>query len=62
MRIRSKENIEEGLLVPVWDFWGTEHYEYDGWDNYGFTGDNVERIVLTINAVDGRVIDRELGY
>ena len=62
MRIRSKENVEEGLLVPVWDFWGTAHYEYDGWDNYGFTGDNVERIVLTINAVDGSVIDRELGY
>ena len=62
MRIRNKDNFDEGLLMPVWDFSGTEHFEYDGWDNYGFTGDNVERIFLTINAVDGSLIDRELGY
>ena len=62
MRIRDRENFDEGMLIPVWDFCGTVQYEYDGWDNYGFTGDHEERIFLTINAVDGSIIDRDLGF
>ena len=62
MRIRDRENFDEGMLLPVWDFCGTVQYEYDGWDNYGFTGDHEERIFLTINAVDGSIIDRDLGF
>lgn len=62
MRLRSKGNINDAVLIPVWDFWGTETWEYDGWDNYGYSGDVEEKIVLTVNAVDGSLIDRELGY
>ena len=62
MRIRDRENFDEGMLIPVWDFRGTVEYAYDGWDNYGFTGDHEERIFLTVNAVDGSIIDRDLGY
>lgn len=58
MRIRSKGNLDEGLLIPVWDFWGTVTFcQDDGmepWDEY--------TIVLTVNAIDGTVIDREFGY
>jgi len=63
MRI-DQQNSDEYLIVPVWDFYGNyvasrnnEHLE----DNpkprkhYG-------RSFLTINAVDGSIIDRELGY
>ncbi len=62
MRIKAKGTSDEGLLIPVWDFWGTNKRTYDGWDNYGVDIDNGEEILLTINAVDGSLIDRELGY
>ena len=57
MRIKAKGSSDEGLLVPVWDFWGRSVWEWQG-----ETSDFGEEIVLTINAIDGSVIDRELGY
>ncbi len=58
MRIRSKGNLSQGLLVPVWDFWGTAALHSDkstvGWENY--------TVLLTVNAIDGTIIDREAGY
>lgn len=63
MRIRDKDNFEEGRIVPVWDFWAEtgvsvpdknySHLVYDG---------EYYEVVLTLNAIDGTVIDRELGY
>jgi len=56
MRIKAKDTRGEGLLVPVWDFWGTKDFAAD-------SGEFVdEQILLTINAIDGTVIDRNLGY
>ena len=57
MRIKAKGSFDEGLLVPVWDFWG-----HSVWEWQGETSDFGEEIVLTINAIDGSMIDRELGY
>ena len=57
MRIKAKNSSDTGLLVPVWDFYGTEFYQRDGVDV-----PLEETIVLTINAIDGSMIDRELGY
>ena len=57
MRIKAKGSFDEGLLVPVWDFWGHSFWEWQG-----ETSDFGEEILLTINAIDGSMIDRELGY
>ena len=57
MRIKAKDSFDEGLLVPAWDFWG-----HSVWEWQGETSDFGEEIVLTINAIDGSMIDRELGY
>ena len=57
MRIKAKNSKDAGLLVPVWDFYGTEIYQRDGIDV-----PLEETIVLTINAIDGSLISRELGY
>ena len=57
MRIKAKGSFDEGLLVPVWDFWG-----HSVWEWQGETSDFGEEILLTINAIDGSMIDRELGY
>lgn len=46
----------QGLLVPVWDFFG--HFEVPGRE----TDINLNQSFLTINAADGSVINRELGY
>ena len=52
-RISEKDHFDTGLIVPVWDFEGTIVDEY-GMEHTGN--------VLSINAIDGTVINRELGY
>ena len=56
-RISEADNFETGLLVPVWDFIGTKTFEGNAND---VIIDNDS--VLKINAIDGTVIDEELGY
>lgn len=54
-RVSEADSYDTGLLVPVWDFKGTIKRNYVGRaEEYGS--------VLTINAIDGSVMDRELGY
>lgn len=52
-RISEKDSFDTGLVVPVWNFEGTVTDEY-GTQNKG--------TVLSINAIDGSVINQELGY
>ena len=58
MRIIEKDNNDTAYLVPVWDFFGT--YDSDG--GTLVIGEDGYESLLTINAVDGSVIDRTLGY
>ena len=53
-RISEKDSFDTGLLVPVWDFIGTKT------DQYGYEVQNA--VIMSINAIDGSVIDRSLGY
>lgn len=57
------KSVTEGLLVPVWDFFGVSrtHYSYNGEEGTGVNGDACQSL-MTINAIDGTVIDRSLGY
>ena len=48
-----------GLLVPVWDFFGTNKFTIDGESR---TQDDPAHSLLTINAADGTVISRDYGY
>lgn len=57
MRISEENSFDTGLLVPVWDFMGTRREHYG--DRELDRGYNSQ---LTINAIDGSVIDKELGY
>lgn len=63
MRIRSKDTLSEGLLVPVWDFWGTvsRHAADSAYSDMVYEGGEYT-IALTVNAIDGTIIDREIGY
>lgn len=57
-------NSDEYRLVPVWDFIGYVVYDWDATPGEkAISQAFFERMsILTINAVDGSVIDRYLGY
>lgn len=61
MRVAKKDVYGEYYYLPVWDFLGTVQEEMDTSDG---AGQNVshEKSYLTLNAIDGSVIDRGLGY
>ncbi len=59
-RIMEKDSFTTGLLVPVWNFYGT----------MTFTNDEGKKVVenggyfpmLSVNAIDGSVVDVSMGY
>ena len=57
MRVTEQDIGTRGLLIPVWDFFGS--YE----DSRGTVfSESSYRSMLTINAIDGSIIDREIGF
>lgn len=58
-QVSEPDSYSTGLLVPVWDFIGsvTRAASKDGIPR---TEENIS--CLTINAIDGSIVDRELGY
>ena len=57
-RIREKDRIDRGLLIPVWAFFGSAT-ETDPVDDYVFTS---YYPILLVNAIDGSIIDAGPGY
>jgi hypothetical protein len=57
MRVIKQNSNLEGLLVPVWNFYGTRlEYDENGKPNdFGY-------ILFPINAIDGSIIDPGRGY
>ena len=48
-----RDSFDTGILAPVWSFEGTLVDEY---------GNTMEGSIMSINAIDGSVINWELGY
>lgn len=65
-RIPDANSVETGLLIPVWNFYGTEHFilpnDVEAEQNGGEPVDAMEEPYLSINAIDGSVISKTLGY
>jgi Family of unknown function (DUF6034) len=64
MRIYNPDTDgRSGTIIPVWDFFGGFDYEMVV-DGEIMTGKNYDKFqsYLTINAIDGTLIDRGLGY
>jgi hypothetical protein len=56
-RVTEKDIGTSGLVVPVWDFMGYTE------DSYGqVAGKDGYNSQLTINAIDGSIINRAFGY
>jgi len=59
----DKTGDSAGLLVPVWDFFGEYENDFGEGEKTGGTLVREEyNSFLTINAVDGTVVNRESGY
>ena len=58
MRIVEQDSIENGLLIPVWNFYGQEYWKLTN----GKTEKRGNGVLLCINAIDGSVIDTVKGY
>ncbi len=71
-QVYKESDLSASYYIPVWDVIGTMTYRYAedySPENGGFIVDeNNERIayencsVLTVNAIDGTIIDRRIGY
>lgn len=61
-RITEQDDMNTGLLIPVWDVFGTATYHFENGGIEVYTMDDPGESFLTINAIDGSVIDRQLGY
>ncbi|MGE5496424.1 MAG: DUF6034 family protein [Burkholderiales bacterium] len=69
MQVKQKNSANKFMFIPVWDFFGTSesHFTYSipGWsidENGWLKQNNLAKSFITINAIDGSVIDRNLGY
>ena len=63
MVIPEKDNLDNYLTVPVWDFIADMTLEGDGMTQEGFIDEGQQNVsILTINAINGTVIDRQQGY
>lgn len=58
-RISEKDDFDKGLIVPVWAFYGSRKVTGEEYcdQHLSFIG-----VQLVLNAIDGSVIDAELGY
>ena len=63
-RVTEQNNIEQGLLVPVWDFYGViKTTTYNNGVAYPHINSTAEgEPLMTVNAIDGRIIDLAKGY
>lgn len=60
MRVREKGSVE-GTLIPVWDFLGVKTFKTASGE-VDLVRDSVYDSMITINAMDGTVVSRDLGY
>lgn len=63
MRTRPRNSVSEGTLIPVWDFWAETSFHTESEEHKQYVHDGrYYNVVLTINAIDGTIVDREIGY
>ncbi len=60
MRVSEQNKNYTGLLVPVWDFYGPRTWTLEDGEPYTFY--DPDQSLLTINAIDGTIVDRSIGY
>lgn len=65
MRVKKQDAEGESYLLPVWDFLGYDYNPSDPHTEHDLIGTKAwfsSQSLLTINAIDGSVINRNVGY
>lgn len=62
MRVREDGNDKIGTMIPVWDFFGSRNANYLSNNASETVFSGPYESLMTINAMDGTIIDRGLGY
>ena len=63
MMTLEKNNTESYIMIPVWDYIGDINYDQELKEQNGYPIEGEKNVaILTINAIDGTVINREQGY
>lgn len=63
MAIPEKDNLENYITVPVWDFIADETFDKKVHTQEGYVAEGEKDIsIVTINAINGAIINREQGY
>lgn len=57
-RVAEQDNFDKGLLIPVWNFFGKYSYTFDD----GQYANTEIGSFLSVNAIDGSIIDVRQGY
>lgn len=61
-RLTNRKSSEKGLLIPVWNFYGSYYFTYS--DGHAFGSEDREGFpqpLLRINAIDGTLIEPRYG-
>ncbi len=61
-RVMDQNNIGYGLFIPVWDFYGTMTVSSTDYPEEPSEEWMADEPLITINAIDGTVIDLDKGY
>ena len=61
-RISEPNVFESALLIPVWSFYGTESEKYQDPMQEDLSNGELSTSLITINAIDGSIIDLFQGY
>jgi len=61
-RVREQNSVKDGLLIPVWSFYGNTWYSTKDGNEVETPISALNSCLLTINAVDGSIIDLLKGY
>ena len=60
-RVTEKDAVEYGVVIPVWNFYGTDVAKY----SFGDIENSQRELpvsLLCVNAIDGSIIDVHQGY
>jgi len=61
-RVREQNSVKDGLLIPAWSFYGNTWYSTKDGSEVETPISPLNSCLLTINAVDGSIIDLLKGY
>lgn len=61
-RVTDRKSSEKGLLIPVWNFYGSYSFTYENGHSYGSDQrQGFPSPLLRVNAIDGSVIEPRYG-